>query len=108
MVISVYHFTARKLSLLSTAQVSYDDEGKDQRVAMASGSSEEVVYIFSSDGMWSIQTKTVLTNVVRLQSGLNGFNSRIVGVDKLYHGVFNSLFGIKRHEAVFVIAESES
>lgn len=39
MAISVYHFTPKKLNFLSSAKVSYQDLGKDQRVAMASDSS---------------------------------------------------------------------
>lgn len=46
MEISVYHFTLRKMNFLSSAKVN---SGKnEERIAMASSSNEEYVYIFSS------------------------------------------------------------
>ena len=106
MVISVYHFTTRQLNFLSSAKVNYIGIDNNQKVAMASSSSEDYVYVFSSSGMWSIQTKTVLTNIVKIPN-FNGFDSTKMPVDKLYHGGYGYLFGLKRHEGVYLIPESE-
>jgi len=52
--------------------------------------------------MWSIQTKTVLTNVQRL-TDFNGFNSIDTQIDKLYHGAYNYIYALKRSTALYVI-----
>ena len=96
MVISVYHFTSRQLNFLSSAKVNYIAMENGQKVAMASDSSESFIYIFSSSGMWSIKTKTVLTNIDRIDK-LNDYDSINMPVDKLYHGNYGFLFGLKRH-----------
>ena len=69
---------------------------------MSTSSSEDHVYVFSSSGMWSIKTKTVLTNIDRMPD-FNGYDSTKLPVDKLYHGGYGYLFGLKRHEAVYLI-----
>lgn len=56
--------------------------------------------------MWSIKTKTVLTNVQKI-SDLNGYNSAEYPLDKLYNGGYGYLFGIKRHTAVYLIPEQK-
>jgi hypothetical protein len=53
--------------------------------------------------MWSIETKTALTTVNRLDDGLNGFHTLKYPIDKLYHGAYNYIFGLKRMSAVYLI-----
>lgn len=54
--------------------------------------------------MWSIKTKTVLTNIEKIDN-INGYNSLIYPLDKLYNGVHGYLFGLMRHSAVYLIPE---
>ena len=90
----MYHYTPQKLNFLSSAQLGIS--ANNQKIAMGSSSSEELVYIFSSMGIWSIQTKTVLTNVQFLSRGLGNFDSKNFQVDKLYQGPYNFLLGLRR------------
>lgn len=71
--LSVYHFTNNNMVFLSSVKIS--NEEQETKIAMASSSDEETVYIFSNEAMWAIKTHTVLTNVRKLES-LSGFDNR--------------------------------
>lgn len=71
--LSVYHFTSNNMVFLSSVKIS--NEEQETKIAMASSSDEEIVYIFSNEAMWAIKTHTVLTNVRKLES-LSGFDNR--------------------------------
>ena len=44
------------------------------------------MYLFSSGGIWTIDTKTILTNVRRIDS-VSGFDgAKWKGLDKILHG----------------------
>ena len=72
LVVTAYHFTPKKLQMLSSVKINSMDLGAGQRVSMATDTNEETLYIFSERGMWSIKTITVLTNV-NIVGNLNGY-----------------------------------
>jgi len=70
---------------------------------MTASSKEDLVYVFSSEGLWQIQTNTVLASVKQIDQ-LSGFDSRAVGgVDKAIHGQGNIIIAMKTLDRVFVI-----
>ena len=64
------------------------------KAAIASTSNESQIYIFTSLGMWAIETKTYLTKVEKLDFGENKFNSEEHKVDNLIHGYKGFMIGI--------------
>lgn len=73
---------------------------------MARSSDQEHIYLFSNQGMWSIKTKTVLTNIQKI-SDIGGYNSFSYPLDKLYNGAHGYLYGLMRHSAVYLIPEDK-
>lgn len=58
--------------------------------------------------MWSIETKTVLTNIKKIDSGkIGGFDSTKTFIDKLIHGNQGYIYGLQRNRAVYLIPENE-
>jgi hypothetical protein len=85
-----------------------EDQGGDISMsapAMALDSRESTLYIFSSKGIWSVDTKTILTNVRKIDR-IAGFDSADYGgIDKLIHGEMGIMVAVKRLDRVFVIPE---
>lgn len=72
---------------------------------IALDSKEASLYIFSSRGIWSVDTKTILTNVKQVKD-ISGFDSaKYAGVDKAIHGEIGMLVAVKRMDRVFIIPE---
>ena len=70
---------------------------------MALNYNEEVLYIFSSLGIWKVYTKTILSNVINAGS-LSGFSSQKVGgVDKVLHAESGVFVALKRLERIWII-----
>lgn len=62
--------------------------------------------MFTSIGLWSISTKTILTNVVYLDGGINGFDPKQWnGVDKVLHGRGGIMIILKINIGVFIVPE---
>ena len=72
---------------------------------LALNTMEDSLYMFTSLGVWQIKTRTVLTDVRRVE-GLSGFDSKEYGgIDKVLHGQGNIMVGLKRLSKVFIIPE---
>ncbi len=66
---------------------------------------EDSLFLFTSLGIWQIKTKTILTDVRRVQS-LAGFDTKVTGgLDKVLHGQEKVIIGLKRDSKVFIIPQ---
>jgi len=82
---SMERITTYKLNKIIDESSSNSDVSISSPV-LATDAREEFLYIFSSLGVWVVDTKTILSNV-RSMGSISGFNSaKWGGVDKVLHG----------------------
>jgi hypothetical protein len=75
---------------------------------LAADQREEKVYIFSALGVWTVDTKTILSNV-RDIGLLSGFDPTVTkGLDLVLHAESGVFVGLKRMDRVFIIPERAS
>jgi hypothetical protein len=100
--ITIDKLTTYKLTEL----IEKEDQSSDVTTSspvMAASSQEDSLFVFTSLGVWQVKTKTVLTNVRKIDS-VSGFNSaRYGGIDKIIHGQGKVMVGMKRSSRVFII-----
>lgn len=110
--IIAYIYNERKLEKLTSYKMTQlaqreEEEGGDLTLSpptMALNSREDKLYIFTSKGIWGVDTKTVLATVKKIDN-LSGFDSaNYGGIDKAIHGEMGVIVAVKRLDRVFVIS----
>ena len=110
--LSAYIFNEHSMERITTYKLNKFVEGaqssSDVSVSppvLATDAKEEYLYIFSSLGVWVVDTKTVLSNV-KSQGAISGFDSaKWGGVDKVLHGESGVFLALKKMDRVFIIPE---
>lgn len=120
MLLSVYYYNDINIKFLSSFQlpanknpdsVADDTQTYSQShtsVSMSLNSKETELYIFSSSGIWIVQTKTFLTNIKQITtiSGLNVVE--IGGIDKTVRGGGSYFVAMKKMGKIYIVPEITS